>query len=59
MLDTENGYGQETVERIPQMTAQESRGQAASLDIRRRIEHMREIKRLRELLDDPEFDDLN
>lgn len=60
MLDTENSYGQEVVERIPPlMTAQESRGQAASLDIRRRIEHMREIKRLRELLDDPDFDELN
>ncbi|MBV5309369.1 PA3496 family putative envelope integrity protein [Chromatium okenii] len=60
MLDTENSYGQEVVERIPPLTHQESRSQqAASLDIRRRIEHMREIKRLRELLDDPEFDELN
>lgn len=60
MLDTENNYGQEVNERIPPpMTAQESRGQAASLDIRRRIEHMRELKRLRDLLDDPEFDELN
>ena len=59
MLDTENRYGQEVNERIPPMTAQESRGQAASLDIRRRIEHMRELKRLRDLLDDPEFDELN
>ncbi|MBK5966499.1 hypothetical protein CCR95_21080 [Thiocystis minor] len=59
MLDTENSYGQEVNERIPPMTAQESRGQAASLDIRRRIEHMRELKRLRDLLDDPEFDELN
>ncbi len=59
MLDTENSYGQDVTERILPMTAQESRGQAASLDIRRRIEHMREIKRLRELLDDPEFDELN
>ncbi|MBK1694382.1 hypothetical protein CKO09_06460 [Chromatium weissei] len=60
MQDTENSYGQEVVERIPPLTNQESRGQqAASLDIRRRIEHMREIKRLRELLDDPDFDELN
>lgn len=59
MLDTENNYGHEVAERIPPLTTQESRGQAASLDIRRRIEHMREIKRLRELLDDPEFDELN
>ena len=59
MLDTENSYGQEVNERIPPMTAQESRGQAARLDIRRRIEHMRELKRLRDLLDDPEFDELN
>ena len=58
MLDTENSYGQEVNERIPPMTAQDSRGHAASLDIRRRIEHKREIKRLRELLDDPDFDEL-
>ncbi|GEM_PF-3102239 len=59
MLDTDNGYGTaDAVERIPPLPSQESRNQAASLDIRRRIEHMRELKRLRELLDDPEFDEL-
>jgi hypothetical protein len=58
MLDTDNNYGQDPIERIPPLTSQETRGQAASLDVRRRIEHMRELKRLRELLDDPNFDDL-
>ncbi|MBK1641627.1 hypothetical protein CKO12_07010 [Chromatium okenii] len=59
MLDTDNGYGAaDAVERIPPLTSQESRNQTASLDIRRRIEHMRELKRLRELLDDPDFDEL-
>ena len=60
MLDPENSYGDDIAERLPPLTAQESRSQqAASLDIRRRIEHMRELKRLRELLDDPDFDELN
>lgn len=59
MLDPESSYGDEVAERVPPMMAQESRGQAASLDTRRRIEHMRELKRLRELLDDPDFDELN
>ena len=58
MLDTEMGYGEESIERVPPMLAQESRAQPADLDVRRRIEHMRELKRLRELLDDPDFDDL-
>lgn len=60
MLDPENSYGDDAAERVPPLTAQESRSQqAASLDVRRRIEHMRELKRLRELLDDPEFDELS
>ncbi|TCT20745.1 PA3496 family putative envelope integrity protein [Thiobaca trueperi] len=60
MLDPESSYGEDIAERVPPLTAQESRGQqAASLDVRRRIEHMRELKRLRELLDDPDFDELS
>lgn len=59
MLDPESSYGEELAERVPPLTAQDPRNQAASLDIRRRIEHMRELKRLRELLDDPDFDDLS
>ena len=60
MLDPEIGYGEELVERVPPILTQESRGQSsASLDVRRRIEHMRELKRLRELLDDPDFDELS
>ncbi|BCU07410.1 hypothetical protein Atep_20870 [Allochromatium tepidum] len=58
MLDPEVGYGDELLERVPPILSNESRGQSASLDVRRRIEHMREIKRLRELLDDPDFDEL-
>ncbi|QGU33132.1 PA3496 family putative envelope integrity protein [Thermochromatium tepidum] len=59
MLDPEVGYGDDLMERVPSILSQEPRGQSPSLDVRRRIEHMREIKRLRELLDDPDFDDLN
>lgn len=58
MLDPESSYGDDLAERVPPMTAQDAPNQAASLDIRRRIEHMRELKRLRELLDDPDFDEL-
>ncbi|MBK1721004.1 PA3496 family putative envelope integrity protein [Thiocystis violacea] len=58
MLDPDMSYGEEGIERVPPMMAQESRGQAASLDIRRRIEQIRELKRLRELLDDPDFNEL-
>jgi hypothetical protein len=57
MLDPETSYGDDSAERVPPMTAQEARN-PASLDTRRRIEHIREIKRLRELLDDPDFDEL-
>ncbi|MBK1717742.1 PA3496 family putative envelope integrity protein [Thiocystis violacea] len=59
MLDPEVGYGDEVVDRVPPIPSQDARGQSASLDVRRRIEHMREIKRLRELLDDPDFDELS
>ncbi|MFD2113123.1 PA3496 family putative envelope integrity protein [Thiorhodococcus fuscus] len=59
MLDPESGYGDEVAERVPPLLAQEPRSQVASLEVRRRIEHMRELKRLRELLDDPDFDELS
>ncbi len=59
MLDPEVGYGDEVAERVPPIMTQEARSQAGSLDVRRRIEHMRELKRLRDLLDDPDFDELS
>jgi hypothetical protein len=34
-------------------------GDKAAWDARRRIERLRELRRLRELLDDPEFNDLD
>jgi hypothetical protein len=58
MLDNENGYVEEVNERMPPLTAPSGRGMSTDLLVRRRIEHMRELKRLRELLDDPDFDDL-
>lgn len=61
MLDTDNIVDvDEGAERMPPMTAREDeRPPASTLMVRRRIEHMRELKRLRELLEDPEFDELN
>lgn len=60
MLDTETSFGEETLEATPPpMSAEEVRGAAPNLAVRRRIERMRELKRLRELLDDPSFDDLS
>jgi hypothetical protein len=53
MLDNESGYGDEPIERVPSMTGADSRAQAGNLVVRRRIEHMRE------LLDDPDFDELS
>ncbi|UHD18057.1 hypothetical protein LT988_08485 [Thiocapsa bogorovii] len=58
MMDNESSYGEDANERVPSMTGPDSRAPAANLAVRRRIEHMREIKRLRELLEDPEFDEL-
>ena len=60
MLATETSYGEETLEAAPPpKVAEEARGAAPNLAVRRRIERMRELKRLRELLDDPSFDDLS
>jgi hypothetical protein len=59
MLDTDNGFGEETLETAPPIGADDNRGPAPNLAVRRRIERMRELKRLREVLDDPEFDDLS
>ena len=59
MLDTESGYGEETLEVAPPLSAEDARGAAPNLAVRRRIERMRELKRLREVLDDPDFDDLS
>ncbi|WP_295384302.1 PA3496 family putative envelope integrity protein [uncultured Thiodictyon sp.] len=59
MLDPEGGFGEETIEATPPpMSADDPRGSAPNLAIRRRIERMRELKNLREVLDDPDFDDL-
>jgi hypothetical protein len=58
MLDNESVYGEEVNERVPPMTASDTRGATTNLLVRRRIEHMRELKRLRELLEDPDFDEL-
>ena len=58
MLDHEVGFGEETLEAPPTLTADDHRGPAPNLAIRRRIERMRELKNLREILDDPDFDDL-
>lgn len=59
MLDTETSFGDEGMDTAPPPSAEDVRGQASNLAIRRRIERMRELKRLRELLDDPDFDDLS
>lgn len=59
MLDAEISYGDEGIERVPPMLLQEPHAQMANLDVRRRIEHIRELKRLRDLLDDPDFDELS
>lgn len=59
MLDNEGVYVEDVNERVPPLGGADARGQSASLLVRRRIEHMRELKRLRELLDDPDFDELS
>jgi hypothetical protein len=60
MLDTESSYGEETLEATPPpLGGDEGRGPTPNLAVRRRIERMRELKRLRELLEDPSFDDLS
>ena len=61
MLDTEGNFVEEPNDAAPPplVTAEDVRGAAPNLAIRRRIEKMRELKRLRELLDDPDFDDLS
>ncbi|MBS1202364.1 MAG: hypothetical protein H6R22_873 [Chromatiaceae bacterium] len=58
MLDTETSFGDDAVDVAPPPSIDDARGQAPNLAVRRRIERMRELKRLRELLDDPDFDDL-
>lgn len=59
MLDTETGFGDDAVDVASPPSIDDVRGQAPNLAVRRRIERMRELKRLRELLDDPDFDDLS
>lgn len=60
MLDSETADNDNdtVLEQMASFGQRDVREVSASLDVRRRIERMRELKRLRELLDDPEFDDL-
>lgn len=58
MLDSDISDSDEGGEPVPPPMPQESREPLGSLDVRRRIEHIRELRRLRELLDDPSFDEL-
>lgn len=60
MLDCENLSGDDIPEPVifPSERAV-SVPNGGGLVVRRRIEHLRELKRLREMLDDPEFDELN
>lgn len=59
MLDTDSSFGEETLEAPPPpLKTDDARDPLPNLAVRRRIERMRELKRLRELLDDPNFDDL-
>lgn len=57
MLESDSGYGDDLAERVPSLPTQDHRTPNASLAVRRRIEEMRELKRLRELLDDPTFNE--
>ena len=61
MLDCEDAVGDEIPEAVmppPEARAGSCGGGTANLEARRRIERIRELIRLRELLDDPDFDDL-
>lgn len=60
MLDSESASGDDIPEPVvPPLGGGMLSGDAANLVARRRIERMRELKRLRELLDDPDFDELS
>ncbi|AHF04219.1 hypothetical protein MARPU_10420 [Marichromatium purpuratum 984] len=58
MLETDGGYGDEVLERAPHLMNQNEDADGGDvLAARRRIEQMRELKRLRDLLEDPDFDE--
>ena len=59
MLDSEQSFADEGEEPPQVLIPDDARAPKPDLAIRRRIERMRELKRLRELLDDPDFDDLS
>lgn len=60
MLETDVRSADEGNERFPDMgDAVRALGDKAAWDARRRIERLRELRRLRELLDDPSFNDLD
>lgn len=60
MLETDARGVEEGSERFPDMGGADAAiGDKAAWDARRRIERLRELRRLRELLDDPSFNDLD
>lgn len=60
MLETDARGVEDGNERFADMgDAGGALGDKAAWDARRRIERLRELRRLRELLDDPEFNDLD
>ncbi|MBK1700859.1 PA3496 family putative envelope integrity protein [Thiococcus pfennigii] len=59
MYETESRFLDESAEPIPIGGGVEQKDPPASLAVRRRIERLRELHRLRKLLDDPDFDDLS
>jgi hypothetical protein len=59
MLDADMRSGDEGNERFLEGTSPvDAMGDKAAWDARRRIERLRELRRLRELLDDPGFNEL-
>lgn len=60
MLESDVRGAEESNERFLDIRGPEDAlGDRASWDARRRIERLRELRRLRELLDDPEFNELD
>jgi hypothetical protein len=60
MLDTDTRSGDEGSERFVESAPPvDALGDKAAWDARRRIERLRELRRLRELLDDPSFNELD
>jgi len=60
MLESESRSCDESYEQFPEgRVFGDARGVGSPCDARRRIERLRELRHLRELLDDPEFDDLD